>query len=165
MRILLLLPIVIFICGCQTQPPNPRDSINPVLCDAPQYLDSYQRNLCARQKAGTAPAYQPVTILTPDPEYKLTAKDISIVKNGVAKELKDPTSPIFGNMKATKSKKDVITVCGFVNGKNSYGAYTGQKPFIGALTNNNFLLIGIGEDDIHTTATYDVCAQKGIHLP
>lgn len=165
MKILLLLPIVIFISGCQTQPLNPRDSINPVLCDAPQYLDSYQRNLCARQKAGTAPAYQPVTIVTPDPEYKLTAKDISIVKNGVAQELKDPTSPIFGNMKATKSKENVITVCGFVNGKNSYGAYTGKKPFIGALTNNSFFLVGIGGTDIHTTATYDVCAQKGIPLP
>ena len=136
-----------------------------MLCDDPQYLDSYQRNLCARQKAGTALAYQPATIAIPDPEYKLTAKDISIVKNGVAQELKDPTSPIFGNMKATKSKEHVIIICGFVNGKNSYGAYTGKKPFIGALTNNSSFLVGIGGTDIHTTATYDVCAQKGIPLP
>lgn len=161
MRILLLLPIVIFISGCQTQPITPKASNNLTSCNTPQYLNSYQRNLCARQKAGAAPANKPATTMTPNPKYKLTAEEISLIKKGVAQELKDPTSPIFGKIEATKSKENTIFVCGFVNAKNSYGAYTGQKPFMGGFNRNNFVLVGIGENDILTDAIYNVCTKSG----
>lgn len=47
--------------------------------------------------------------------------------------MKDPDSARFGSMVAGETSEGVIQVCGYVNGKNSYGGYTGEQPFIGVL--------------------------------
>jgi hypothetical protein len=50
----------------------------------------------------------------------------SDLRNG----LKDPDSARFGVMNAVKQKDGTISICGWVNAKNSYGGYTGETPFI-----------------------------------
>jgi len=120
---------------------------------------------CQSATYPTAPASKPLTV---DAPYQLTASDVAAVKAGVASSLKDPTSPLFGEMKAVKGDTGVVTVCGYVNGKNSYGGYVGDKPFIGSIVGDEqkkgFVVIGMGGSDIDTQVTFNVCRQKGIHL-
>lgn len=52
-------------------------------------------------------------------------KCIGMAKTDVANRLKDPMSAQFRNVKLTKDGN----VCGEVNGKNSYGAYSGFVSF------------------------------------
>lgn len=50
---------------------------------------------------------------------------VAQAKAQVAAELKDPTSPLFTQIKVVEDG-----VCGQVNGKNSFGAYAGNEPFV-----------------------------------
>ena len=53
------------------------------------------------------------------------AQLISEARAAVASNLLDPTSPLFSEITVRDQ-----TVCGLVNAKNTYGAYTGGKPFV-----------------------------------
>jgi hypothetical protein len=49
--------------------------------------------------------------------------------------LRDPQSAIFRDLSATNDRKigqspAGLVVCGYVNAKNGFGGYTGEKPFI-----------------------------------
>jgi hypothetical protein len=56
------------------------------------------------------------------PEEKL----IATAEAAVASELRDPTSPLFTEVTATQNG---LEVCGYVNGKNGFGAYAGKQRF------------------------------------
>jgi hypothetical protein len=82
-----------------------------------------------------------------------TARDIKAIKESLQGRLKDPDS--------AKIKGVVVapdgTICGFLNAKNSYGAYIGFEPFIGMkLTPDKFFFLGTGD------ASAQMCAEKGI---
>lgn len=47
----------------------------------------------------------------------------------VKKQLKDPDSAKIQNVRLVKYGASKV-ICGEVNGKNSFGAYTGYKPFV-----------------------------------
>lgn len=47
----------------------------------------------------------------------------------IRNSFKDPRAAIFEDMEIKESAKGVLSLCGFVNAKNSYGAYTGIRPF------------------------------------
>lgn len=68
----------------------------------------------------------------------LNQEQIAAVHEGVRKALKDPDSARFGALKATDHSGDekmrTIAVCGLVNGKNSYGGFTGDVIYQGLLT-------------------------------
>lgn len=51
------------------------------------------------------------------------------VKNAVAERLRDPSSAQFRNVK-TGERRGMYHVCGEVNGKNAYGAYSGYERFV-----------------------------------
>ncbi len=119
------------------------------------------------------PSYTPVTY-TPPPSppaskiergtpIKLTAAQIAVVKAGTAKGMKDPESARFGDtFLAAKDSKGVITVCGYVNGKNSYGGYVGMSPFIGVLGEGAFGLVDIGSSRDGRPITVKLCQDSGI---
>lgn len=54
---------------------------------------------------------------------------IDSTKRALAYNLKDPDSAKFRNVRAGLRGKDYM-VCGEINGKNSYGAYSGYQPFM-----------------------------------
>ena len=58
----------------------------------------------------------------------LTASEKSAVENAIVDEMKDPDSAKFyhGDFPYPES---TFTYCGYVNGKNSYGAYSGKQLF------------------------------------
>lgn len=66
--------------------------------------------------------------------FKVTdSKIISVAEKAVASSLYDPYSVKFSDVVVKKSAdvkfSDFYKVCGLVNSKNLYGAYTGNKPF------------------------------------
>ena len=65
--------------------------------------------------------------------FALSEAHLQAIKLGAAKDLKDPYSAMLERVQATRDPGGVITVCGFINGKNSFGAYVGAKPFVGGL--------------------------------
>ncbi len=78
--------------------------------------------------------------------------------------LKDPDSAKFGpKFSASSSGGEAITVCGLVNAKNSYGGYTGMKPFLGLLSGktNSFYVKNVASNEIETTAAHQTCEQFG----
>ncbi len=60
-----------------------------------------------------------------DPAADKQAQLLSEARAAVASKLLDPTSPLFSEITVRDQ-----TVCGLVNAKNTYGGYTGGKPFV-----------------------------------
>jgi hypothetical protein len=57
-----------------------------------------------------------------------SAHEYDDVRSAVSKQLIDPDAAHFRDIKRGLGKGDVI--CGYVNGKNSYGAYVGFRSFV-----------------------------------
>lgn len=108
-----------------------------------------------------APADKPTILHKP---YPLNDTDTKLIKDAVARSLKDPNSALFGLVAGTKADDEqYVTVCGFVNAKNSFGGYIGQKPFLAALfPGKSAALIDIGDSETKPIAIADVCKQYGM---
>ena len=96
--------------------------------------------------------------------YTLSSGDVEVVKQSVAKSLKDPYSPVFGVIVGSISNDGVVSACGTVNGKNSYGAYIGQTPFIGVLVANRqaFPVVAIGGTADENLAVSTLCQRQSM---
>jgi hypothetical protein len=87
------------------------------------------------------------------------------IEQGVRDVLKDPASAQFGAMAASRNEEDVITACGYVNARNSFGGYSGMKPFMGVITSGGgFTVAGIGSSDLDSRATINVCRKFGVAI-
>jgi len=58
-----------------------------------------------------------------------------VVEAAVRPQLRDPQSAIFRDLSATNDRKigkspAGLVICGYVNAKNGFGGYTGEKAFI-----------------------------------
>jgi len=90
-----------------------------------------------------------------------TAKKVNEAKEGISNHFKDPDSVKLRNLTlhhVTTNMSDVArsTVCGEVNAKNGYGAYTGYKSFY----YKDEKIKGVVEDD-HTKYMYRIfCNEK-----
>ena len=106
------------------------------------------------------------------PPYTLSKDDITAIQKGIRISLKDPDSARFGRMVAGDEGGHTVAVCLMVNAKNSYGGYTGEKPFSGLLfTNKNpKIFIPTGENlpsnlvQYRDQATLQLCSDKGLSL-
>jgi len=76
--------------------------------------------------------------LNPDAKpYTLTDSEQQIVEKSVKEVLIDPPSALFNDdFRAAKSTDGSIFVCGYVNAKNRFGGYTGNKMFTGIMNND-----------------------------
>lgn len=96
----------------------------------------------------------------------LTSKQQQAVRAGVAKGMKDPESARFDDKMADAKKPDgTITVCGYVNGKNSFGGYVGMSPFIGILAdgpNGPFGLVDIDSSARDRPFVIKLCRDSGV---
>lgn len=99
--------------------------------------------------------------------YKLTERDMKVVKAGVRDAFRDPESARFGGFRASRSKADVIAVCGLVNAKNGYGGYTGETPFIGTIVGSGgsiyVIMVAFTRSEIISVSR--VCRSAGAPLP
>lgn len=98
----------------------------------------------------------------------LSGQDVKTVQAGVRAGMKDPDSARFGAMAAAKDNTGKVTVCGYVNGRNSFGGYTGDKPFIGIFVNEGgskaFSLADIGSTEGNMMAISIVCKGRGVSI-
>ena len=79
--------------------------------------------------------------------------------------MKDPDSARFGRIAAAIDSDGVVTACGWVNGKNSYGGYTGELPFMGiySLERGRYMLADIASAS-EASATVIVCRNRGVAM-
>lgn len=75
---------------------------------------------------------------------------VAALKATAAKSFKDPDSAKWDRMQQamrpnTKGEPTDV-VCGYVNAKNSYGGYTGAKPFVFFVERNDLMVSGEGGD-------------------
>lgn len=87
-----------------------------------------------------------------------------IVRVGVRDALKDPMSAQFAELLGGVNTKGVVTVCGHVNAKNSYGGYAGASPFLGVLDEHFFTVAVIGGAKTSSQAVYTLCERLGLKL-
>ena len=93
------------------------------------------------------------------------AHKFEAAKQLVAEKLKDPTSPLFTDLQAASDG-----VCGQVNAKNGFGAYSGKGRFV-VRDGGTVLIEGLESDNSGITATnmcelghqYSAC-QSGASL-
>lgn len=125
---------------------------------------------CAQRQtySYTPPPAQPAPQLEALAPTTLSKKQAEAVRAGVRDKLKDPESARFGSMVAGKDSKGFITVCGWVNAKNSFGGYTGDQPYMGLLATGPkgafFAPIAVSGTDIEQRSTMMVCGQQGLSL-
>jgi hypothetical protein len=96
----------------------------------------------------------------------LSKSQLIAIQKAVRASLKDPESARFGSIGATKSDKGVITACGMVNAKNSFGGYTGEKEFVGLVLepHTDFVVQTIASDTDSTELTNGICSRIGVEL-
>lgn len=104
---------------------------------------------------------------TPQKQIEFTKLNTSQVKSlqlAVKSGMKDPESAKFGSYISFETTDDngqkIDVVCGYVNGKNSYGGYVGMTPYI-ALGADRKFVTAIGP----TKGAMNVCKkQYGVSL-
>ena len=114
---------------------------------------------CQRDGAPTPPPN--VTVVS------LSSSQARAVKAVVTDVLKDPESARFREPFAAARDNDsgLIHVCGFVKARNSYGGYTGAKPFLVLLGPDGVAaFIGVGGVDSETAAVFIVCRDHGVPI-
>jgi len=96
----------------------------------------------------------------------LSPQQQEAVVTGVTKWLKDARSAEFGNMRAARNRRGVITVCGTIDGRNDFGRLVGQSPFIGVLqgpaATPTFALVDIGTTGADRAGVSSLCRESGI---
>jgi len=119
--------------------------------------------------SGCAASLQPAANVRP---LTLSAEQQKEVHQGVQRALKDPGSAQFGEASAVIDDKGLITVCGYVNARNSFGGYTGQKRYIGMLADSTnastkkrfmaFSVAAMGGGQADDFAVNETCQKAGI---
>lgn len=104
----------------------------------------------------------------PGTPVKLSSQDVKTVEAGVRAVMIDPDSARFGTMVAVEDSTGKITVCGYVNGRNRLGGYTGNKPFMGNFINEggrkSFGITGFGSTESNDMAVSIMCKRRGISI-
>ena len=98
--------------------------------------------------------------------FTLTDQHVKTVQDGVRASMKDPDSAKFGPMAAVVDTDGAVTVCGFVNGRNSFGGYVGMQPFFGMMDAGAlaFATIAIGSGETGRMTVEIQCRSRGLDL-
>ncbi len=98
----------------------------------------------------------------------LSSEQQASVRAAILARLKDPGSAQFGSMSAAKDiESGVIYVCGMLNARNSFGGFTGNKFFTGALSDIPgltpiFMPLTIGGTQTDQEVAVATCRRNGV---
>jgi hypothetical protein len=108
----------------------------------------------------------PLAGVAPGSPYKLSSEQIAKIKSVISEGLKDPESAKFPDPFVATKEGNNITVCGYVNAKNSYGGYVGKKPFyvLGFASSGLFVPMSVGGDDLSQSAALEMCKRSGASI-
>lgn len=121
--------------------------------------------------AGCVPAWKPnrgpddPPQVPPSTPVTLTPQQVEAVQAAFRRVLKDPESARFGGQVAGRDSKGVIWVCGTVNAKNSFGGYTGIKPYIAGVEGNLAKIGPVANDQVDAEFIENTCLAKGLIIP
>src|SRR5262249_23681229 len=100
--------------------------------------------------------------VAPEP---LSADAIELNHKGVCAKLKDPDAAKVGTIIAGRNKKGVLQICGWVNCKNAFGAYTGMQPFTGMMMEQpGNKMLGFYVNEIGSEVVLSWCKDIGLQL-
>jgi hypothetical protein len=93
----------------------------------------------------------------------LSPKQRKALYDAVTENFKDPSSAQFRKIELVDGrdakKPGEGIYCGEVNAKNSYGAYAGYMPFIGAVLGDGALAINVASDADSTLVVKTLCQK------
>jgi len=103
---------------------------------------------------------------------ELTLDEKQVVAEAVRDRLRDPASAEFkwgsivGEIAPADENSASAVYCGYVNSRNAYGGFVGDKPFSTFLmfvddVVVSAVVLGLGGGRRETNAAYDFCAKKG----
>jgi hypothetical protein len=100
---------------------------------------------------------------------RLEAHQQEAIVAGVSRWLKDPRSAYFGSMQAVRDGRGIVTVCGWIDGRNSAGVYRGLAPYIGILVGARngaeFIVVAIGGTRRERADVLALCEETGASRP
>lgn len=103
----------------------------------------------------------------------LTTKERKIIASVVTHDFKDPDTARFRWLSVGEPMPDhpvLFYYCASVNGRNSYGAYTGYVPFLVSVHPMKNRIVGaytpaVASDDIPAQKILWMCSKAGAALP
>lgn len=107
--------------------PQPRPSYTSTY--NPSYTSSYTPS-SASTPATTAKSPKSVPTVA---AVRTTPAQIETYRKATAETLRDPESARFRNLRVVKDSEGTLGLCGELNAKNGFGAYTGSEPFYAAI--------------------------------
>ncbi len=139
--------------------------INSVKSSSAMRLPTIFAALAATVFASCGSPQPPTTTTTSSPvvspklvsksQVSLSASQESQARSIISQDLKDPQSAQFRSWQTEKrlldNGKTVLSICGEINAKNSYGAYTGFRPFNVTLMNGQPYMSEILDPSIRAT--------------
>ena len=107
---------------------------------------------------GCAPAnHVPAEPLPAAPHHDLTQAEEATIKAAIVYNMKDPASAMFRNFEGYQMPDGTVKVCGEVNGRNSFGGYTGFQGFTGYLSAGKFTTSEMAHDDLESEFMIQNC--------
>lgn len=112
--------------------------------------------------AGIACLFLAACVTTgPTTPYSLSSAEVQTVQSAIQYQMKEPTSAQFRDIQGAKLASGEVLICGWVNGRNSFGGYTGFMPFAGRL-NGSFSLGLLAADNSDANVVAHQCRQAGM---
>ena len=113
---------------------NPRKYVPPqAASSSPEFGAPGSPGTEAVDPFAPAPARTPASTPTRQSsrplDSKLTASLLPIYSQAVTREMRDPSSVQFRDLKVGRNAEGSDTLCGELNAKNGYGGYVGFDPF------------------------------------
>lgn len=96
---------------------------------------------------------------------KLSASQLKAVDSGSRVRLKDPYSAVVTKIVAGRDAIGTLHVCGYINAKNSFGAYVGDVAFSGAIFEQNGKVVFARIGDVTEKGgiiAEALCRQRGL---
>jgi hypothetical protein len=113
--------------------------------------------------------YQAVPPDANTPRRELTVTEKKFMAEGLSKDFKDPPSAQFRWMQipVPSLPNSIVSYCGTVNAKNSYGGYVGFKPFIARVgfSDNKMIYATMGSiagPELPEEVIINQCAQHNL---
>lgn len=96
----------------------------------------------------------------------ITEERMTTIHAAVKDKLKDPYSAVFEDTKLGVAEDGKVLACGWVNAKNSYGAYTGKQVFTVHIENMETFRVMTADiaEPMFTAGTISMCRYRGARL-
>lgn len=102
--------------------------------------------------------------------YDLSEQQVAVIEAALGKEMRDPYSANYEDVRAVVDASSMVYTCGFVNSKNALGAYTGRLPFYVALIPFEApreplaMMVLLSDSEAVIPQVFDTCRSFGVPL-